>query len=237
VSLNSTVQLLVCDANIGAFELAKEIQDLTPEKILLETLYSAIPLPTKTDLKGRSLIVKSFPIRESNDIEEGLCVGTKTEVQYEVEPYVKYEGTGDDDLSESILDMDDSVAPTSIASGRKVARSTRVGNSMLNSAEASSEDQTIMMVYDLGIGPSHESSFPNDNAERTKLHDLSVGQEDSVEEQSLISYTADDKEKLYDLSVGQEGVDKDIVSLESFTGDNVGEFVEGKKSSGAPPYR
>ena len=65
-----------------------------------------------------------------------------------------------------------------------------------------------MMVYDLGIGPSHESSFPNDNAERTKLHDLSVGQEDSVEEQSLISYTADDKEKLYDLSVGQEGVDK-----------------------------
>ena len=77
---------------IGAFELAKERQGLGPQKILLETLYTATTLRPKTDLGGSALIVNPFLIRESDDIEEGLCIGTKSALECEaVEPNVKRE--------------------------------------------------------------------------------------------------------------------------------------------------
>lgn len=75
VTLNTTVQLLVCDANTGAFELAKEIQGLSQDKVLLETLYTTkrlrrcarslrISLKRNTDLKFSASIVDSFPMGE-----------------------------------------------------------------------------------------------------------------------------------------------------------------------------
>ena len=78
VPLSSSVQLLYCEENVGAFELAKEIEAKCPHKIIIA---SAV---VKEEQMAEENSVKSvldvfpitgtFPVVKSDDLEDGLSV-------------------------------------------------------------------------------------------------------------------------------------------------------------------
>jgi len=74
VSLTFQVQLLVCNANAGAFDLAKEIHNLCPDRISLKILHDKNGLQVDTEGKDGDSISNVFPIKKSDDIEKGLLL-------------------------------------------------------------------------------------------------------------------------------------------------------------------
>jgi hypothetical protein len=69
-SLTCQTQILVCQENVGVYDLAKEIQALCPDRISIEVTQG----DEAVDKRSSKSISNMFPIKEGDDIEEGLSL-------------------------------------------------------------------------------------------------------------------------------------------------------------------
>jgi len=107
VSLSSSVQLLVCKENVGARDLAIEIQRISPNEVTITTLQGAVnnqEHAVQESTSAKSVleifpIVATYPVFGNDDLEEGLLLSRRTE-RFEVDSFVKNKEACDDDLSE-----------------------------------------------------------------------------------------------------------------------------------------
>jgi len=171
VSLTFQVQLLFCEANTGAFNLAKEIQDLHPDRISLEVLHDLNGFIGDTEEEGGDSIFNGFPIKKRDDIEEGLslCVGNFSQGVNEVEALIIDDEANDDDLSEeksnaslsdsSSIDAADNVAhvgnvkikPESLKDGLSFKQiSENENDSITNRQDDLDEDLSLASKKDIG---------------------------------------------------------------------------------------
>jgi len=99
VSLTCQTKIIVCEENVGAYDLAKEIQALCPDRISIEVTKGE---QEEVDKRSRKSTANVFPIKEGDDIEEGLslCKGFPAAMFNKGEALLRNSKADEDDLSE-----------------------------------------------------------------------------------------------------------------------------------------